>query len=67
MCGNSDLMYSPKPRYYDNLQAWDFRCMDCNAEGYEEHILTYQGTMVGGGTKNDTYYEEGAEIEVKQK
>ena len=66
MCGGMDLMYGPQPRYYENLQNWDFRCMDCNAEGYEEHILTYQGTMVGGD-KNDTYYEEGSEIEVKQK
>lgn len=67
VCGGMDLMYSPHARYYDNLQVWDFSCMDCHAEGYEEHILTYQGTMISGGENPDTYYEEGSEVEVKAK
>lgn len=62
VCGSKWLVYDDGPHYFDNIQRWNFKCADCHAYGYEEHILTYQGTMISGGKNPDTYYEEGSEV-----
>jgi predicted nucleic-acid-binding Zn-ribbon protein len=61
-CGAEDLHYDNR-REIDNLQMWDFTCRQCGAEGYEEYTVKFLGTMVSGGFANDTYYDEGAEVD----
>ena len=72
ICGGNDLNYDERPIFNGDNMMWSFECCDCNAYGYEEHSLVFQGTMISGnseyGSTNtfDTYYNAGSEIDAKK-
>ncbi len=69
-CGESRIHYG-SPNDNGDITQWPFHCSNCGAQGFEEHVSKYVGTMlVDKGNRSETpaneYFDEGVEIEVKK-
>jgi ribosomal protein S27AE len=64
-CGEMGVNYSSPNYAGDNLTLWPFKCSKCGAEGFEEHVSKYLGTVIEGEGGSE-YFDEGVEIEIKQ-
>ncbi len=65
-CGKENLHYDEQPSFYADTVRFNFECKHCHAYGYEESIVEFVGTLIGGGKSIDRYYENGCEVEVKK-
>lgn len=63
-CGESGIHYS-SPNTNGDITQWPFHCSNCGAQGFEEHVSKYVGTMMGQIGESE-YFDEGVEIEVKK-